>query len=144
MFYGPALLWKRLAAFAIDLLAIDFVIIGPFRDIILALAPSAKSISGSLIWIFSIISLLAFAYFFCLDYLTGQTLGKMLLNIYVVDERYRKPSFFPAVLRNLLFIPVSPFMLLWIIDPIYLALSKNNQRLTEWLGKTRTIQAYKI
>lgn len=45
-----------------------------------------------------------------------------------------------ALIRNLFIIPFFPFIILWILEPIYLMNNKNNQRLLEKLTNTMTIE----
>jgi uncharacterized RDD family membrane protein YckC len=72
-----------------------------------------------------------------------QTPGKMLLNLYVIaDGKKEGPGFIQTLIRNLIFIPIFPFSLLWIIDPLYMIFT--GRRLTELLSKTRVIEEIKI
>lgn len=155
-FTGVAPVWKRFFAFIIDLLIIDFVIIFPFRNIILKIIPVGIPYSQAydflignpgftrLISIITItISIFAILYFSILELKLNQTVGKIFMNIYVISES-KKFRYWQALIRSLFFLPIFPFILLWVIDPIVLFFNKNNQRLSEILSKTRTIQNYTI
>ena len=94
----------------------------------------------------------------------GQTIGKMLMKIYVVDarekvagENARTLAFMASshstsdnnnlktwqlLARNLVFIPMFPFVLLWVLDPLFMFFTKTNQRLTEILGRTKVVEKY--
>ena len=70
-----------------------------------------------------------------------QTIGKMLMKIYVVsDTKTLNP--WQLLVRNLVFIPIFPFVLLWLIDPLFMFFTKTNQRLSEILSKTRVVEKY--
>ncbi|MFQ5475137.1 MAG: RDD family protein [Candidatus Nanoarchaeia archaeon] len=152
---GPAQLWKRILAFLIDILLVDMFIITPFRSTIMTLVGfkmetfsmifSAPANPEAIAIVFGFASVFVLFYFVLTDYLLGQGVGKMILNIYVVSiEGDVQPGFWRCVLRSLFVIPLQPFQLLWILDPIFMIFNKNNQRLTEFIGKTATLQAYSI
>ncbi|MBU0461853.1 MAG: RDD family protein [Nanoarchaeota archaeon] len=140
---GPAAIWKRALAFVIDLLLIDFIVIGPFKDVILSLAGySTKQTWGmiltepnnmaSIMLIFALVSILALLYFVLTEYVLGQTIGKIIMKIRVVSLVPDRPwpGFGSCLIRSLFIIPVAPFYFLWIIDPIFMMFNQNSQRLT--------------
>jgi hypothetical protein len=153
-FTGPALVWKRLLAFVADLLIINLIIFFPFRRIIQRAVPefssyseaysflsSNQSYTATLTIVSLIMALFALLYFVLIEYKLGQTPGKMLLNISITGET-KVLSFWQFVVRSLFIIPVFPFILLWVIDPLFLFFTKTNQRLSEVLSKTRTVEKY--
>ena len=153
-FIGPALVWKRFIAFVFDLLIINLVLFFPFKRIIQKSIPEFGSYSeaysflsanqnytATLTIISLVMSLFAVLYFALLEQKLGQTPGKMLFNIFVISD-VKKLSFWQCVVRSLFLIPVFPFFLLWIIDPLFLFFTKTNQRLSEILSKTRTVSKY--
>jgi len=154
-FKGPALLWKRMVAFIIDLLVIDIVLAFPFRKIILRLSPDVgfketysllmnnPEFAKTLTIVSIFISILALLYFSITEYKVKQTVGKILMNIYVVSTE-KKMRYWQCVVRNLFLFPVFPFFLLWVIDPVFLLFNKNGQRLSEVISKTRVVSDYKI
>jgi len=155
-FKGPASIWKRLFAFLIDLIIIDFVIALPFRRILVNLMPAGGSYSqtfdflienpgftGLLTTITLFIGILSLLYFAILEWKLGQTIGKMFMNVFVVSEK-KKMKFWQAIVRSLFVLPVFPFILLWLIDPIVMFFNKDNQRLSEIFSKTKTIQDYTV
>ena len=155
VFVGPALLWKRFAAFLIDLTILFLVVFIPFRSFISSRIPENYSFSEAynmieagqdmnyLIPIYIAMLLLAFLYFFMLENKMSQTIGKKLMNIYIVsdDAEFKK---WQALVRNLLFIPVFPFDLLLLIDPISMLFTKTNRRLSEILSRTRVVEIYSL
>lgn len=155
-FTGPALVWKRLLAFLADLLIINLVIFFPFKRIIQRSIPKFSSYSEAYNFLASnqsytttltivslVMSLFAILYFALLEYKIQQTPGKMLFNISIISET-KKLSFWQFIVRSLFIIPVFPFFLLWVIDPLFMFFTKTNQRLSEILSKTRTVQSYII
>ena len=155
-FIGPALLWKRIAAFFVDLLIINLVILLPFSALFQNMIPKDYSVSEAYKFLRSsadftsfistisfFMSILVILYFFMLELKMGQTIGKMLLKIYVVSNTSNLTRW-QLVIRNLVFIPLFPFVLLWIIDPLFMFFTKTNQRLTEILSKTKVVEQYSL
>ena len=152
----PALLWKRFAAFFIDMAIINFVILSPFGSLFENLMPKYSSFSSTreflnslasensrLSSIFFVMFAFIFFYFLLLEKKMGQTIGKKIMKIHVVGTE-DAASGWQFYVRNLAFIPFFPFILLWIIDPLMMIFYKTNQRLSEILSKTRVIERYNI
>lgn len=155
-FAGPASIWKRAVAFVMDLLVINLVIMLPFRPLLKKIVPADLSYSTAysyftanpgysrLISIVSIaIGVMAMLYFAILEYNLKQTVGKVLMNVYVISEA-KKERFWQYLARGLFLLPVFPFILLWAVDPLFLVFTKKNQRLTEILSKTRVVERYAL
>jgi len=155
-FTGPALVWKRLLAFLADLLIINLVLFFPFRKIISKSIPEFSSYSEAykflaanqgytttLTIVSLIMALFALLYFALLEYKIQQTPGKMLFNISIVSDT-KKLGLWQFIVRSLFVIPIFPFFLLWVIDPLFMFFTKTNQRLSEVLSKTKTIEMYVI
>ena len=154
-FIGPALLWKRIIAFLIDLFILLLVVFIPFRNFISSRIPenysfseaysmlSASQDSYYLIAVYMTMLMLIFLYFFMLEKKMSQTIGKKLMNIYIVSDNAELKKW-QALVRNLLFIPVFPFDLLLLIDPISMLFTKSNQRLSEILSRTRVVEVYSL
>ena len=154
-FIGPALLWKRIAAFFIDIIIINLVILFPFRTLFQKIIPadysfseayrlfSGTNYSGFLASVSFVMSILIIMYFFMLESKAQQTIGKMLMKVYVSSDtdNLRK---WQLLARNLVFIPLFPFILLWILDPLFMFFTKSNQRLTEILSRTRVVEKYSL
>ncbi len=141
-----AQLIRRVAAFAIDLLVINIIVLGPFRAFFSKIFPAGSSFSSiyteaqsfgdpvySALFAMGILMLL---YFTLLEWKTQRTVGKMLLNIRVDPA----PTFWQAVLRNMAVLPFLPFAILWIVDPIMMFYTK--RRLSDRLSNTRVVQDY--
>jgi uncharacterized RDD family membrane protein YckC len=157
VFMGPAMLWKRILALIVDLFVLDFFVLSMFsgaaakilggansiREIISVLESNPGQVQV-LTALFAVIVLLAMSYFVLLQYATGQTLGCMLLNIYIVNGDGERPKFWQGIVRNMFVIPAFPFILLWVADPVYLFFAKKGQRLTEWLSDTRVVEQFEL
>ncbi|MBI4452156.1 RDD family protein [Candidatus Woesearchaeota archaeon] len=155
MFVAPALLWKRIVAFLIDLLILFFIVFIPFRGFISSRLPKDYSFSEtykmltagqdvySIIPVYMAMLLLMFLYFYLLERKMAQTIGKKLMNLYIVSDNAELKRW-QALVRNLLFIPVFPFDLLIIIDPVSMLFTKTNQRLSELLSRTRVVEIHKF
>lgn len=153
---GPALLWKRIAAFFIDIVIINLIILFPFRALFQKIIPkdysfseaykflsSSTNYSGFLASVSFVISILIILYFFMLENKSQQTIGKMLMKIYVASNTNNLKKW-QLLARNLVFIPLFPFVLLWILDPLFMFFTKSNQRLTEILSRTRVVEKYSL
>ncbi len=121
---------KRFLAFVLDLMILDFVVFFPMKKVLSSLIPQNMALSSSsiilgnnpdlfnkILIIMVYLSLVAVIYFSVLEYKFQQTIGKMILKIYIKSN---KLSFWKFVLSNLTLIPVFPFIILWVVDPLYL------------------------
>ena len=154
-FAGPALLWKRIAAFFIDLLVINLVILFPFKSIFQKIVPkdysfsealsifSSSDYSGFLNSVSIAMSILVILYFFMLEKRMNQSIGKKIMKLYVASDTEQLKAWQVAA-RNIVFLPVFPFILLWILDPLFMLFTKTNQRLTEILSRTRVVENYNL
>ena len=156
IFIGPALLWKRIAAFFIDLFIITSILSFSFRGLLKNVLPKDYSFSNMLqiagsstafdsyfASIYIAMSILAFVYFYKMENKMSQTIGKKIMNIYVVSDAEQMKKW-QLLVRNLFFIPIFPLDLLFIVDPLFMLFTKSNQRLTEILGKTRVVEKYSL
>jgi uncharacterized RDD family membrane protein YckC len=148
---APALVWKRLLAFIIDIMIINFVILFPFRRLFQKIVPSSLGFKetfeavnapelNSVIVLMSIFSaILMVLYFVLLEGKLRQSIGKILTGIYVVGEA-KELRLWQLLVRNLFLVPFFPFILLWVVDPAFMLLTKDNKRLSEILSKTRVVE----
>ena len=171
MYVLPASVMKRFFAFVIDLVIINFFILGPFSSLFDSFAKSSAGFGTSYELILSspelraslssalfFITILMLLYFIVLQRKFNQTIGMMVMNVFVVkiasvpidknsmrkkkkvDPNSLRLGFFDALIRNLFVVPFAPFIFLWIIDPIYLFFNKNSQRLMEVLSRTLVVE----
>lgn len=154
---GPASFLKRMGAFFIDIMILNIIVFMSFESVLkgvfggMEYSDIAKMINSnpdminSLTLIFFVIGVLCITYFSYLEYKIGQTVGMSLFGISVAPiEKNVKLGITAFFLRNAYAIPVFPFMLLWIIDPVYMFFNKSGQRFTESLSKTQTVELYQI
>ena len=134
--------WKRAFAFLIDFFIVDIFIFGAYSGII-DNNYSFSSIfnngfSANILLVAFFMLFFSYVYFFSLEYILGQTIGKYILGLYVVDNGFNSISFGQALLRNIELLPVFPFYLFAFIDFFYfLAKSK---RTLDFLSRTDVIE----
>jgi len=131
---------RRLAAFVADLLILDFAVFSVFFGSIVfgsvsfsavlhggfVLTPAAYAAAVTM-------AFLGLTYFSLFEYTLGQTPGMMLFSIRAVNV-----TLWRSFVRNAYLVPVFPFPLLWVIEPLYLAFRRT--RFLEILTRTRTIE----
>lgn len=155
-FIGPALIWKRIAAFFIDIAVINLFVLFPFRSLFQGIMPkdynfseayrilsSSANFTGFLTSVSLVMSILIMLYFLMLERKMSQTIGKMLMKVYVMSDN-KDLKAWQLLARNLVFLPVFPFILLWIADPLFMFFTKTNQRLSEILSRTRVVERYSL
>jgi uncharacterized RDD family membrane protein YckC len=154
-FVANASLLKRGIAFIVDLFIVNLVIMSPFKSLLSRIIPSIslsevqeyliqnQGIASTIYFVTIVITLLVVLYFAVLEYKINQTIGKMMMNIQI-QSLTKELRFWQCLVRSLFLIPFFPFILLWIIDPIYLLFNKDNQRLTEKFSKTKVIETYLV
>jgi len=140
---------KRLMAFLVDIILLNFIVAAPFRGLLSAIMPegdfnqvfNALTSNPDLVHqfnlIYIIIGVLAFIYFTLSEFKLQQSLGKMLFGLYVVGIE-KRPSLLQVAIRNIFLIPVFPFILLIIIDPILLMFT--HRRLSDIIAKTDVVE----
>ena len=137
--------WKRMVAFIIDVLVIEFLLLYPFTRIAKEAFGSADFstaiISSAGIGIIFAAALIYLLYFTLLEYSVGQTIGKILMKCTSVNMKNKQMNFWQALGRNLFIIPFVPFIFLWVLDPIFIILKKRS--LSEIFTKTKTIEGEK-
>lgn len=154
LYVGPASPIKRLLAFTIDLLIINMVFLMPFQGLISRIVPKGDffsiintTFSIELILLALFIGTVMLLYFTIFEFFMAQTPGKMFFSLFVVsikqkDKKLQKLSFWQTIIRNIFLIPVFPFALLILIDPIFVFFNHNSQRLLEMLSKTVVIERF--
>lgn len=143
-FLLPASLWKRAGAFIIDIALLDLVVFSPFKANLASLIAGAdtyqkafqmltasqESLSALMMASF-FITLLTISYFTILEWKLGQTVGKILFNLFLVqvpskpDEKLSKPGFFQVLISNLSLVPFFPFVFLWPVEIISILFTNN-------------------
>lgn len=146
----PKLVWRRILAFIVDILIIQFIISLSFNNLI----KKQLNIEGGFFEVYNIITsnyeqlvplftfisvitaILAIIYFTVFEFKLQQTLGKMLFNIKIKTIK-GKLTLQQAIIRN---IPKALFfinVLFWIlvVDVVYMLFKK--ERLFDIWAKTR-------
>ena len=153
-FLAQASVLKRLGAFIVDLIIINIIILFPFRGVFESILPAAKfseafdflrSPESSMILevIMIAVGILTMLYFMLLEKKIAQTPGKMLFNLFVRSQGKDLKNW-QLFVRSMFLIPLFPFVLLWLIDPIAMLFTKENQRLSEILSRTKVVEQYQI
>jgi uncharacterized RDD family membrane protein YckC len=154
LFVGPASPIKRLAAFAVDLLIINFVFMLPFEGILKRVFPNSDyssafnmSFTKEMIIVTFFLGILLLCYFVIFEFFMAQTPGKMFFGLHVVsikskEKKLKRISFTQVFIRNLFLIPVFPLGILIFIDPIFSVFNNNHQRLLEIISKTVVIERF--
>ena len=156
MEYRTTRFWRRILSFIFDLLMINTVILWPFQKVLekYSLVSSFSDLLTTdtfpmqLYYIFFIISLLALCYFAFFEYYLGQTPGQLLFDIHVIAKDGRL-TLWRCIVRNIFILPLFPFYIFWIIEPIHMIFTKD--RLLERITHTqlvdyniRTYKEYKL
>lgn len=146
---------KRALSFLFDLLIINIIIIWPFQQVFdnyVSTGLAFNNISGSMMdaqlpgsiyFLIFIIFFLAMLYFMFFEYYLGQTIGQMFFDIKIISKNDNSGSIslWQSFVRTCFMLPIFPFYVLWIAEPLYLAFYK--ERLTERLTGTSTVIASK-
>ncbi|MGM5484249.1 MAG: RDD family protein [Nanobdellota archaeon] len=144
---GAFFLLRRAIAFIIDFIIVDFVVLSAFQPIIRntvgegsisELTETLRSSPGlvnQLSTMMFIASLLIVLYFTILEWKFSQTPGQRLMSLRVMAEG---PRFWQYLLSNVFIFPFFPFILLWLIDPIYMVMT--GRRLSERIAGLRMVQ----
>jgi len=152
--FAQASILKRAAAFAIDILIINIMILFPFDSIFQNIMPSgsfsetfeflsSNADSASIKAIIMSASIVTILYFVIFEKKLKQTPGKMLFNLYVGGQG-KDLKYWQLFVRSMFLMPWFPFVLLWFIDPIVMLFTKENQRLSEILSRTKVVEEYKV
>jgi uncharacterized RDD family membrane protein YckC len=143
-------IWKRFIAFILDLLILNIIVVYPFQSLVASVIPSkdfmttysylsAHTPPRSLYAIIIAVAILSVLYFAMLERRTGTTIGKMVLSLSVVPTGGDNHAW-RYYARSLFLIPVLPFILLGVVDPVYMLFNEDHQRFTEYLSRTKVVE----
>ena len=152
--FAQASILKRAAAFFIDLLIINVIVLFPFDSVFEKFIPndsfsetfeflSGNADSTPIKAIIISASIVTILYFVIFEKKLKQTPGKMLFKLYV-EGQGKDLKYWQLFARSVFLIPSFPFVLLWLIDPIVMLFTKENQRLSEILSRTKVVEMYKV
>ncbi len=133
-----ASIWRRAVALFIDLFAMNFIVFNPFQSVLATYFETASlalesSIPGYVYASVILMSFVVLIYFALFQHYFQQTLGMMVMKLYVMPQT----GFWKSIARNLFILPFFPFNLLWIIEPAYLLFK--GRRILEKITKTNTV-----
>ena len=118
---------------------------GPIFDLVLLAAGSDRSslialANSATAWLSLIGIVFVLGYYPITEGIWGQTLGKLITGMVVVDEHGRRPGIPKALLRTLLrLVEVNPFLVGGIPAGIALLASKDHQRIGDMAAHTYVI-----
>jgi len=150
--------WKRVLAFLIDYIIINSLIIFPFNNLmekilntsdiskILSMISNNNINTSALIYISLFMSIMALLYFAILESKLNQTIGKIIMKIYIINTKNPKEriSFFQAIIRGLGVFLIFTLPIITLLDAAYVYFNKDKQRMLERVSKTKTISAARI
>lgn len=164
-FAAPASLVRRFFAFVLDLFVVQFFLLGPFQGVfgrffppevlqkfdfqaLRSMLESNPQLSSTVFFLSLGAGAVALLYFSLLQFFMHKTIGMHLLGIDLMVGGSTKTdsslSFWQCFVRNLFVIPVFPFILFWIIDPLFMFFNQHHQRLLEKWSRTRMIQMMEL
>ena len=127
--------WKRGTAFVIDSIVISIIIWGLFL-----VNPFVVPLFSVIYSIFAMF--FSLVYFIVLEGVYGQTLGKRLFNLNVVNKKGRKITWTDSVVRNVLrLVDILPF--LYIVGIISILVTEKRQRLGDLAANTLVVENLK-
>ncbi len=133
-------LWKRFFAYLIDFFLVNIIVSLPFSKYLTNFSNKLDIILGTndkgLLAISFVVILSVLFYFVYLEFSLNQTVGKMLLNIYVVSVDGNKLKLSQAFVRNL----IKPFPIVLLVDVLYMFFKRSNQRLFEVFSATSVVE----
>jgi uncharacterized RDD family membrane protein YckC len=130
---------RRLCSFVADILVLDLIITAPFTPLFSSLISRAgnngfhMTYTRTEITAIVFLFLVVYLYFVLFEYLLGQTFGMMLANTRLAGN----DGLGAILVRNSFILPVFPFILLWILEPLMVLFRKRS--ILEQVTKTRTI-----
>lgn len=128
-------LTRRIIAYAIDVLILNFLILKPFKHQINIDKLFAINLNKEFIIISLSISILTLLYFTLLELTVRQTLGKMITRIYVSSTK-KEFTLQQALMRNITKIVTLTLAL----DVLYAVINKTHQRYFEKLSYTEVLK----
>jgi uncharacterized RDD family membrane protein YckC len=149
MFANPL---KRMAAFLIDILILQFVVISSFASyfgksfpktegdfmVMYTFLSSNQGIVYQMYYAIIAMAAIILVYFAFMEYRYSQTIGMMLFKLNVESTSSKELTVLQCILRNIYLLPIFPVFFLWVIDPIYFLF--NGERLSEKFSKTKTVE----
>lgn len=145
--------WRRFAAGVVDLLVLSAVFailtvlaalvlrhplprltqLGPDYIVDMAVNGGALAEAG-----LALLAILAFLYFFLFTALRGQTFGKHLMHVRVIDGYGERPSLWRALLRTVAYVPS---LVLLALGVLWIGFDREKRGLHDWIADTYVVKA---
>ncbi len=145
--------WRRLAAGIVDALVLSsvFGILGTFLALVLGhplprlsqlgpdyvvdMAVNGGTAAEAGLLLFAV---LAFLYFFLFTALRGQTFGKHLMRVRVIDAFGERPTIWRALVRTLGYAPSTALLALGLV---WIGFDREKRGLHDWIADTYVVRA---
>ncbi len=145
--------WRRLAAGVVDALVLSsvFAILGTLLavalghplprpgqlgpDYVVDMAVNGGTAAEVGLLLFGV---LAFLYFFLFTALRGQTFGKHLMRVRVIDAFGERPSMWRALLRTIGYVPSTALLALGLL---WIGFDREKRGLHDWIADTYVVRA---
>lgn len=94
-------------------------------------------------WPFAVYCALVFAYFVLMEWRVGGTLGKLFMQVQVVNRAGGRISFQASLVRNVLrVVDAFPFLVPYLVGLLVVAASSNNQRVGDMAAGTLVVAGH--
>lgn len=145
--------WRRLAAGCVDMLVLTsvFTILATLVAVILRhplprvgqLGPDYvvdMAVNGGVLAEagLALLAILGFLYFFLFTALRGQTFGKHLLRVKVIDAYGERPSIMRALVRTIAYLPSLALLALGFL---WIGFDREKRGLHDWIADTYVVKA---
>jgi uncharacterized RDD family membrane protein YckC len=145
--------WRRLLATIVDAVVLSGVllVLGTLTAVVLGhplprpsqlgpdyLVDMAVNGGGLAVALLVMAALVSFAYFFLFTTLRGQTFGKHLMRVKVIDAFGERPSLWRALVRTLAY---GPSLALLALGFLWIGFDREKRGLHDWLADTYVVRA---
>ena len=145
--------WRRLAAGIVDMIVLSsvFGILGTVVALVLRhplprlsqLGPDYvidMAVNGGLFATLGLamLAILGFLYFFLFTTLRGQTFGKHMMRVKVIDAYGERPTMMRALVRTIAYLPS---VVLLALGMLWIAFDREKRGLHDWIADTYVVKA---
>jgi len=145
--------WRRLAAGIVDMIVLSsvFGILGTVVALVLRhplprlsqLGPDYvidMAVNGGLFAALGLamLAILGFLYFFLFTTLRGQTFGKHMMRVKVIDAYGERPTMMRALVRTIAYLPS---VVLLALGMLWIAFDREKRGLHDWIADTYVVKA---
>ncbi|MBR9700807.1 RDD family protein [Candidatus Woesearchaeota archaeon] len=136
---------RRAGAFILDLLLIDLIITAPYTPLFMTAVSRMESqgffsmtYTSAEVAAMAILFLTVYVYFVVFEFLLDQTPGMIILSTKVQSDG----KLWRILLRNMFLFPVFPIIVLWIVEPVSILLTRRS--MLEQATHTRTLHKREV